>query len=131
MLLHTDMHRPNLMAIPAGANVKDLYQFVSILNQYATVNFPATCKNTPFYFRTVFPYQPTQIQWVFGSALNATGIADVTINSPFLILHGLLMGEQVYRYSLPSPYSISAIGTYPIKSLLITQLLTAAVVCRK
>jgi hypothetical protein len=45
----------------AGANVKDLYQFVSIINQFATVNFPATCKNTPFYFRIVFPYQPTQI----------------------------------------------------------------------
>jgi hypothetical protein len=28
----------------AGANVKDLYQFMSVRNQYATVNFPAACK---------------------------------------------------------------------------------------
>ena len=34
----------------AGTNVKDLYQFVSIQNQFATVNFPASCTNTPFYF---------------------------------------------------------------------------------
>ena len=99
----------------AGANVKDLYQFVSILNQYATVNFPATCKNTPFYFRIVFPYQPTQIQWVFGSALNAMGLTDVTISSPTFDSTWVVNGRQVYRYSLPSQYSIATIGTYPIK----------------
>ena len=99
----------------AGANVKDLYQFVSIINQYATVNFPATCKNTPFYFRIVFPYQPTQIQWVFGSALNALGISDVTINSPVFDSTWVVNGRTVYRYSLPLQYNISAIGTYPIK----------------
>lgn len=101
----------------AGANVKDQYQFVSILNQYATVNFPATCKGTPFYFRIVFPYQPTQIKWEFGSALNAMGIADTTINSPVSVLDSswVVNGRQLYRYSLPSVKSISSIGTYPIK----------------
>ena len=99
----------------AGANVKDLYQFVSIINQYATVNFPATCKNTPFYFRIVFPYQPTQIQWVFGSALNSMGISDVTINTPAFDSSWVVNGRTLYRYSLPSQYNISAIGTYPIK----------------
>ena len=99
----------------AGANVKDLYQFVSILNQYATVNFPATCKNTPFYFRIVFPYQPTQIQWVFGAALNAMGLTDVTIASPTFDSTWVVNGRQVYRYSLSTQFSIAAIGTYPIK----------------
>ena len=103
----------------AGANVKDLYQFVSILNQYATVNFPATCRNTPFYFRIVFPYQPTQIQWVFGPALNAMGISDVTINSPVFDSTWVVNGRTVYRYSLPASYSITAIGTYPIKIIAI------------
>jgi PKD repeat protein len=98
-----------------GTNLKDLYQFVSIANQYATVNFPATCRNTPFYFRTVFPYQPTQIQWVFGAALNAMGIADVTIASPVFDSTWVVNGRQVYRYSLPTPYIINAVGTYPIK----------------
>ena len=99
----------------AGANVKDLYQFVSIINEYATVNFPATCKNTPFYFRIVLPYQPTQIQWVFGSALNGLAIPDVTVNSPAFDSSWVLNGRTLYRYSLPSQYNISAIGTYPIK----------------
>ena len=99
----------------AGANVRDLYQYISILNQYATVNFPATCNNTPFNFRTVFPYQPTQIQWVFGSALNAMGIANVTISSPAYDSTWVVSGRQVYRYSLPLQYSISTTGTYPIK----------------
>ena len=99
----------------AGANVKDLYQFVSIINQYATVNFPATCRNTPFYFRIVFPYQPSQIQWVFGSALNAMGISDMTISSPAFDSSWVVNGRTLYRYSLPAQYNISAIGTYPIK----------------
>ena len=99
----------------AGANVKDLYQFVSILNQYATVSFPATCKNAPFFFRIVFPYQPTQIQWQFGSVLNAMGISDVTIASPVYDSTWVVNGRQVYRYSLPLQYTITAIGTYPIK----------------
>ena len=99
----------------AGANVRDLYQYISILNQYATVNFPATCKNTPFYFRTVFPYQPTQIQWVFGPALNAMGIANVTIPAPSYDSTWVISGRQVYRYSLPVQYSLSATGTFPIK----------------
>jgi len=99
----------------AGANVKDLYQFVSIINQYATVNFPATCRNTPFNFRIVLPYQPTQIQWVFGSALNGLGISDVTVNSPLFDSSWVVNGRTLYRYSLPAQYNISAIGTYPIK----------------
>ena len=99
----------------AGANVKDLYQFVSILNPYATVSFPATCRNTPFYFRIVFPYQPTQVQWVFGSALNALGIADATINTPAFDSTWTVNGRQLYRYSLAAPYTITNIGTYPIK----------------
>ena len=99
----------------AGANIRDLYQYVSILNQYATVNFPATCTTTPFYFRTVFPYQPTQIQWVFGPALNAIGIADVTISNPVYDSTWMISGKQVYRYDLPLVYSIPVTGTYPIK----------------
>ena len=99
----------------AGANVKDLYQFVSILNQYATVNFPATCKGSPFNFRIVLPYQPTQIQWKFGTALNGLGISDVTIPVPVSDSTWIVNGKQLYRYSLPSSYIITATGTYPIQ----------------
>jgi PKD repeat protein len=93
-----------------GANVKDLYQFVSVQNQYATVNFPATCKGTPFYFSMTFPYQPTQIQWQFSGLF-----PDVTITNPVYDSTWVVNGRQLYRYKLPNPYSINTPGTYPIK----------------
>jgi gliding motility-associated-like protein len=101
----------------AGANVKDLYQFVSIKNQYATVNFPAGCKNSPFYFSMTFPYQPTQIRWVFGPTLNAMGFADVIISSPVYDSTWVVNGRQLYKYKLPASYTITAAGTYPIQVL--------------
>jgi hypothetical protein len=94
----------------AGANVKDLYQFVSIQNQYATVSFPATCKNSPFYFSMTFPYQPTQIKWQFGGLF-----PDVTISNPSPDSSWFVNGKQLYHYKLNTVYSAPAIGIYPIK----------------
>lgn len=98
----------------AGTNVKDQYQYISIQNQYATVNFPATCRNTPFTFSMTFPYQPTQIQWIFGAALNGMGIADVTIPSPVPTTTIVVNGKTLYVYQLSGTYSISTAGTYQI-----------------
>ena len=39
----------------AGANVKDLYQYISLETPNSSVNFPATCANTPFYLSMTFP----------------------------------------------------------------------------
>jgi gliding motility-associated-like protein len=96
----------------AGTNIKDIYQFVSIQNQYATVNFPATCKNTPFIFSMTFPYQPTRIQWIFNGLFT-----DVDIASPVPTRTIVVNGRTLYQYELPSPpvYSIGTAGTYPIK----------------
>lgn len=94
----------------AGANVKDLYQFVSVQNQYATVNFPAACKGSPFFLLMTFPYQPAKIQWLFGGLFK-----DTTINTPTYDSTWAVNGKQLYRYKMPTPYSISSTGTYPIK----------------
>jgi gliding motility-associated-like protein len=99
----------------AGTNIKDIYQFISLQNQYATVNFPATCKNTPFFFSMTFPYQPTRIQWQFGAALNAMGIADQDITSPVPTSTSVVNGRTLYTYTLPGSYNITAAGTYPIR----------------
>lgn len=99
----------------AGSNIKDLYQFIAIQNPFATVTFPATCSGTPFYFSIVFPYQPLQIDWVFGPALNAMGILDVTLQNPQYDSTWIVNGKQVYRYKLPTPYTINTSGTYPIR----------------
>jgi len=97
-------------AYSAGTNVRDLYQFVITENQYATVNFPATCKGTPFYFSIVFPYQPTQIQWLFNGLL-----PDVTLTNPVFDSTWTIGNRQVYRYKLPTPYTINSTGVFPIK----------------
>lgn len=94
----------------AGANVKDLYQFVSVKNQFATVDFAAACKNSPFYFSATFPYQPTQIKWQFNGLF-----PDVTINAPTADSTWNVNGRQLYRYKLSTPYNISNTGTYPVR----------------
>ena len=101
----------------AGTNVRDLYQFVSVQNQYATVNFPAACRNSPFYFSMTFPYQPTQIHWIFGTALNAMGVADVINNTPVYDSTWMINGKQLYRYKLTTAFTVTASGTYPIRVL--------------
>jgi len=99
----------------AGANVKDLYQFVSLQNPFATVNTSTTCNNTPFNLSMTFPYQPTKIRWVFGPALNAMGLADVSINSPAFDSTWQVNDRQLFRYRLPNMFTIATPGTYTIK----------------
>lgn len=96
----------------AGTNVKDLYQFVTVKNQLATVDFPATCKGSPFYFNITFPYQPTQITWKFNGLFPDTILYVTEPDSTWN-----LNGKQLYRYKINKPYVISTIGTYPVKVL--------------
>jgi PKD repeat protein len=96
----------------AGANVKDLYQFISIKNQYATVNFPAGCKNSPFYFSMTFPYQPTQVTWNFFGLF-----PNVIMNSPAYDSTWVVNGRQLFKYNLPTPYTIPGSGSYPVQIL--------------
>jgi gliding motility-associated-like protein len=96
----------------AGANVKDLYQFVTIQNQYAQVNYPATCKNSPFFFSMTFPYEPASIEWQFNGLF-----PNVTVSSPTYDSSWIVSGKTLYRYKLPNPYIVNNTGTYPIKVL--------------
>jgi gliding motility-associated-like protein len=94
----------------AGTNIKDIYQYITLANQYATVNFPATCRNTPFFFSMTFPYQPTSIEWQFNGLF-----PNVTINNPTFTSTTVVNGRTLYTYTLPTPYSIPNPGTYPIR----------------
>lgn len=93
----------------AGTNLKDLYQFVSIQNQYAVVTFPAGCKNSPFEFSMTFPYQPVKIKWFFKGLFT-----DTTLLNPVFDSTWVLNGRTLYRYTLNRPYIINNIGTFPI-----------------
>ncbi|MBY0536364.1 MAG: PKD domain-containing protein [Chitinophagaceae bacterium] len=99
----------------AGTNVKDLYQFINISNDYATVNFPAGCKNSPFKFSMVLPYQPTTLQWKFGTQLNSFGIRDTLITSPTYDSTWVVDDKILYRYKINQSYTIPLAGTYPIQ----------------
>src|SRR5690606_16248170 len=94
----------------AGTNVKDLYQFVTTYNEYATVDFPAACKAAPFTMSRTFPYEPTQIEWQFNGLFT-----DVTITSPTPSSVTPIDGETLYEYQLPGTFTVPNAGTYPIK----------------
>jgi len=93
----------------AGTNLKDLYQFVQLRNQYATVNVPSSCKNTSFKLSIVFPYQPLSINWKFNGLF-----PDETISSPTFDSSWVVNGRTLYRYTLTKNYAVPSIGTYPV-----------------
>ncbi len=94
----------------AGTNVKDLYQFVTVTNEFSTVDFPAACKAAPFSMAMTFPYEPTQIIWQFNGLFT-----DVTDNSPVATSTSVVNGKTLYKYVLPGSYTVPTAGTYPIK----------------
>lgn len=107
----------------AGTNVIDLYQYVTLRNQYATVNFPATCVGTQFKFSITLPYQPVKIKWDFNSATGLSPNAPVQIDPPTgssvvpADSSFVKDGKTLYVYKLPADYVFSNPGTYPVKVL--------------
>lgn len=93
----------------AGANVLDLYQYVSSQNQYATVKSPTACKGSPFYLSVTLPYQPTSMVWEIPNYPN------VLKNSPAYDSTYIVNGKQLYVFKLANTYTYNTIGTYPIK----------------
>ncbi|MDX2045414.1 MAG: PKD domain-containing protein [Chitinophagaceae bacterium] len=93
----------------AGTNLRDLYQYVLVNNVYGTVNFPAGCKNSPFTFSMVFPYEPLKITWKFNGLF-----PDTTLNSPVYDSSWVVDGKTLYRYKLNRSYTIANTGTYPV-----------------
>lgn len=95
----------------AGTNLRDLYQFISVDNNYASVDFPATCKGAPFSLSMTFPYEPVQIIWQFGGLY-----PDVTMSHPVYDQVSVVNGKTLYKYNLSGSYTAPATaGTYPIK----------------
>ncbi len=94
----------------AGTNVRDLYQYVSVDNGFAEVDFPATCKGTTFQLSMTFPYEPAQIRWIFNGLF-----PDETLNSPVYDETSVVNGKTLYKYILPGTYTINNAGSYPIR----------------
>ena len=93
----------------AGANVIDLYQYISTQNQYATVKSPTACKSSPFIFSITLPYQPISMIW------DIPNFPKVTNNAPVYDSTFIINSKQLYVYKLPAPYVYDAVKTYPVK----------------
>lgn len=97
----------------AGTNIRDLYTFITPINPLNITNQTTACSGTPFYFSITYPFQPLSLVWNFN---NAMGYPNVTITNPASINDStyLINGKQVWRYKLPTPYTFSPAGAYPI-----------------
>ncbi len=93
----------------AGTNLKDLYQFVSVQNEYATVSFPAGCRNSPFKFSIVLPYQPVSLKWNFNGLFSDTTLFNPAYDSTWVV-----NDKRLYRFKINRFYTISTLGTYPV-----------------
>lgn len=93
----------------AGTNIIDLYQYITVRNQYATVNIPVACKNSPFIMSITLPYIPQEMKWEIANYPN------VQINNPIPDSSFIVNGRTIYEFRLPTPYVYTQIGTYPIK----------------
>ena len=99
----------------AGTNVIDRYQYLTSTNVYAAVNFPATCRNTPFYFSLTLPYQPSSLNWNFFNNPNLSPNTTVSNNAPVPDSIFTKDGKTLYLFKLSTIYKYSAIGSFPIK----------------
>lgn len=93
----------------AGTNVRDLYQYITIKNQKATINFPATCVNTPFEFGITLPYLATKLTWSFNGKF-----PNVTINNPVPDSSFVFDNKTLNLYRLKQIYSYESIGSFPV-----------------
>ncbi|MDB5198660.1 MAG: hypothetical protein JWO92_623 [Chitinophagaceae bacterium] len=93
----------------AGTNVRDLLNFVTLINLLNITNQNTTCAGTTFYFSITYPFQPTSLYWDFhGFSPN------ITVSAPVHDTTYMVNGKQIWRYVLPTPYNYSVPGNYPV-----------------
>jgi gliding motility-associated-like protein len=94
----------------AGTNVTDLYQRLTVNNQYGTVKLPATCRGTPFKVSITLPYQPLSLAW------NIPKYPNIPVNNaPAYDSTYQINGKTIYRYSLNTYLIYDSVGTYNIQ----------------
>ena len=94
----------------AGTNVIDLYQKLTVNNEYATVKLPATCRGTPFKASITLPYQPLSLAWNIPKYPNIPPDNSPKYDSTYFV-----NGKNIYRYTLGQSLIYDSIGIYTIK----------------
>ncbi|HEV8079696.1 MAG TPA: PKD domain-containing protein [Chitinophagaceae bacterium] len=100
----------------AGTNIRDLTNFITPINPLNISGTNTACAGTPFYFSITYPFEPTSLYWDFhGFPLN-NPYPNVTVALPYTIKDStyLINGKRVYRYKLPTTYTYSPAGNYPV-----------------
>ena len=94
----------------AGTNVIDLYQKLTVSNDYATVKLPATCRGTPFKASITLPYQPISLVWDIPNYPNIPANYAPVYDSTYIV-----NGKTIYRYTLGQYLTYDSVGTYTIQ----------------
>jgi len=94
----------------AGTNVIDLYQKLTVNNDYATVKLPATCRGTPFKASITLPYQPLSLVWNIPKYPNIPPDYAPVYDSTYIV-----NGKTIYRYTLGQYLTYDSVGTYTIE----------------
>ncbi|MEP6675919.1 MAG: PKD domain-containing protein [Ferruginibacter sp.] len=102
-------------AYSAGTNVRDLYQQIGVTSQYGIETTPSVCTGSPFRFKVSLPYLADSLYWDL-SGLPAPTPPNVLLHYPPTLIDSTtnVNGKTIYWYSLPTPYTINTVGTYPI-----------------
>ena len=102
-------------AYSAGTNVKDLYQQIGVSSQYGIETTPSVCSGSPFRFKVSLPYLADSLYWDL-SGLPAPTPPNVMVHYPPSTVDSttIVNNKTIYWYSLPTPYTVNTIGTYPI-----------------
>ncbi len=105
----------------AGTNIKDLYQQIGVSTTYGIETTPSVCTNSPFKFKVSLPYCADSMQW------NLSGLPVPAPPPPPTLIYStctpgpggpdsttVVNGKTIYWYSLPTPYSVSTAGSFPV-----------------
>ena len=102
----------------AGTNIKDLFTFITPINPLSISTNVTACTGTPFFFSVTLPKPPdslTYLAWDFHNNPPGSPYPNVTQNAPLISDSNYYIGStQVWRYRLPSLYTYSPPGVYPI-----------------
>ena len=102
----------------AGTNIKTLTQYLTANNIYpnkTTDSVIATCLNNDFKYTVSLPYKPLSIKWDFFNNISQLPNSDtVYVNSPSPTDSSVVNGATLYKYSLPTTYKFTSIGTFPV-----------------
>lgn len=104
----------------AGTNVKDLYQQIGVSTQYGIEPTPAVCNGSPFKFKVSLPYCADSIRWNLTSLPGPPAAPPTSIYTNCVPGAGgpdsttVVNGITLYWYSLPTTYSFTTSGTFPV-----------------